>query len=238
MSGLSRLAAVATLPDEPRSANKKEEDSTTTAISSIRPTTSSLFSGNKASGAHHSVLHTTKWDTTKGANHLAAEEDEQNTAVVDEDKRDIKLNTNPGQVVDDTGWSDDEFDFDDTGDDDTKLEEEIYVTDDVQRKVAKSDEGTATIHNIPNQHQAPILRRHPTLQNTIKPPPPPPPAHKACNSPRTFEDEFVMVLREKQESETHEMKVSGKMKRWRPISEDPVLRNRLLEVMVAQIQRS
>jgi hypothetical protein len=204
--------------------NKKEEDSTTT-ISSIHPTASSLFSGNKASGAHHS---------TKGANHLAAEEDEQNTA---EDKRGIKLNTNPGQVVDDAGWSDDEFDFDDTGDDD-KLEEDIYVTDDVQLKVAKSDEGMATIHNIPNQHQAPIPRRHPTLHNTIKPPPPPPPAHKACNSPRTFEDEFVMVLREKQESEIHEMKVSGTMKRWRPISEDPVLRNRLLEVMVAQIQRS
>jgi hypothetical protein len=193
---------------------------------------SSLYSGN-VDIAHHPLVH-----MTKDVYHLVAEEDEQMDE--DEDER-VKLDTNPGQVTADAGWSDDKFDFDDTGDDNERVEN-IYITEDVQLKVAKSDEGTTTIHNTPNQHQAPIPRRHPTLQSTMipprttksPPPPEPPPQHeqtnydnnnKACNSPRTFEDEFVMVLREKQESEIHEMKVSGMMKRWRPISEDPVLRN-------------
>jgi hypothetical protein len=243
MSGLSRLAAVATLPDESRSENDWEEGATT--ASSTRPTPSSLFSGNNVSCAYHHVVH-----TTKEAYHVAAEEDEQNTALVHKG-----LDTNHG-VVDDAGWSDDEFVFDDTGDDNEQVEK-IYVTDDVQLNVAKIDECTTTIHNTSNEHHDPIPRRHPTLQSTMIPPrttkpPPPPPLtppsqqeqtnydnnNKACNSPRTFEDEFVLVLREKQESEIHEMKVSGMMKRWRPISEDPVLRNRLLKVMVAQIQRS
>ena len=243
MSGLSRLAAVATLPDESRSENDRKEGAT--SASSTRPTPSSLFSGNNVSRAYHQVVH-----TTKEAYHVAAEEDEQNTALVHKG-----LDTYHG-LVDDAGWSDDEFVFDDTGDDNEQVEK-IYVTDDVQLNVAKSDEGTTTIYNTPNQHQAPIPRRHPSLQSTMIPPrttkpPPPPPLtppsqqeqtnydnnNKACNSPRTFEDEFVMVLREKQESEIHEMEVSGMMKRWRPISEDPVLRNRLLKVMVAEIQRS
>lgn len=245
MSGLSRLAAVATLPDESRSENDMEG---ATTASSTRPTTSSLFSGNNVSRAYHHAVH-----TTKEAYHVAAEEDKQNTALVHKG-----LDTNHG-VVDDAGWSDDEFVFDDTGDDNERVEK-TYVTDDVQLNVAKSDKGTTAIHNTSNEHHAPIPRQHPSLQSTMipprttKPPPPPPPTppsqqeqtnsnnsdknNKACDSPRTFEDEFVMVLREKQESEIHEMKVSGMMKRWRPISEDPVLRTRLLEAMVAQIQRS
>ncbi len=44
-----------------------------------------------------------------------------------------------------------------------------------------------------------------------------------------------IVLKEKIEAENREMKETGRMRRWTPISEDPLLRERLKKVMMAQI---
>ena len=75
------------------------------------------------------------------------------------------------------------------------------------------------------------------VQATTFPPPPPsqPRAKLTASKQPSFEDEFVMVLKDKIESEVSEMKQTGRMKRWTPLREDPMARRRLMEVMVAQI---
>jgi hypothetical protein len=57
------------------------------------------------------------------------------------------------------------------------------------------------------------------------PPPPPPPSQRQQPTPKqrhslTFEEEFDIVLREKNYAELKEMEESGRMKQWTPMSED------------------
>jgi hypothetical protein len=174
-----------------------------------------------------------------------------------------------GPIQEDAGWSDDEIDFDDGGDDGGQGEERCFA--EAELEIAK--EGTTSppakaMHeerrgpffkekyvddeaalDTPS-HQPPIPRP-PTLHANalpvmtkppLPPPPPPlPPSQRQQPNPKhrrslTFEEEFVIVLREKNDAELKGMEESGRMKRWTPMSEDPVLRQRLMEVMVAQLQ--
>ena len=57
------------------------------------------------------------------------------------------------------------------------------------------------------------------------PPPPPPPSQRQQPTPKqrhslTFEEEFDIVLREKNYAELKEMEESGRMKQWTPMSKD------------------
>ena len=52
---------------------------------------------------------------------------------------------------------------------------------------------------------------------------------------RTFEEEFVILLKEKTDAECADMQQTGRMKRWSPLREDAVMIKRLMEVMVNQI---
>ena len=88
-------------------------------------------------------------------------------------------------------------------------------------------------------HQPPIHHKPPSnpLSSGMKvvPPPPPLPKSNLNQTQRTFEEEFVMVLSDKISAECQEMEKTGRMERWKPISEDPILRKQLIDVMVAQI---
>jgi len=83
-----------------------------------------------------------------------------------------------------------------------------------------------------HQHSKDLLPGGKTRARPV-PPPPPPPSQQQHQ--RTFDEEFVIVLKEKIEAECREMKETGRMKRWRPLREDVMLRRRLMEVMVSQI---
>jgi len=107
----------------------------------------------------------------------------------------------------------------------------------VQPQMAKDLEVDG--HSSRGGNHQPLIHHKPPSNNSMKavpPPPPPLPKPKTTNQPqRTFEEEFVMVLSDKISAECQELEESGRMKRWQPISEDPMLRKQLMEVMVAQI---
>eukprot|EP00578_Thalassiosira_sp_NH16_P007026 CAMPEP_0181120380 /NCGR_PEP_ID=MMETSP1071-20121207/24125_1 /TAXON_ID=35127 /ORGANISM="Thalassiosira sp., Strain NH16" /LENGTH=1158 /DNA_ID=CAMNT_0023205031 /DNA_START=138 /DNA_END=3614 /DNA_ORIENTATION=+ len=165
----------------------------------------------------------------------------------------------------DAGWSDDEFDFeDDLGDvgdgeetKETKVEaERTYIHAPVLAdprpaifsETKEIDEEHVSVDNIQQRPiTAPTELVHPSdTQGTTKAVPiplPPLPPHisqdqskPSLQHQRTFEEEFVIVLKEKIDAECQEVQKTGRMKRWSPIREDPILRKQLMEVMVAQIR--
>jgi len=107
----------------------------------------------------------------------------------------------------------------------------------VQPQMAKDVEVDGHSSSRGGNHQPPIHHEPPSNHPMKAVPPPPPPLPKSNpNQPqRTFEEEFVMVLSDKISAECQEMEETGRMKRWKPISEDPILRKQLMEVMVAQL---
>ena len=141
--------------------------------------------------------------------------------------------TEDGHDVDDAGWSDDEFDFEDEPSKQPGASpDSIIGADEPKRAVAGDISSHAQSHH----------RDHPAMGGEpVKPiPPPPPPPSQQEQQPkhqhqRTFDEEFVIILKEKIDSEIQEMEETGRMKRWTPISEDPALKERLMSVMVAQI---
>jgi hypothetical protein len=161
---------------------------------------------------------------------------------------------------DDAGWSDEEFDFDDGGDDGDATgggEEQAQVEKPATTKSSGAFDAPIDNKKGAGTEPTPIdvttCREHPISvqdKRTVLNPPPPTPLSSSSeqqhqphqlsitfqHSQRTFEEEFVMVLKEKIDAECQEMKEQGRMKRWTPISEDPILRQQLMEVMVAQIQ--
>jgi len=58
---------------------------------------------------------------------------------------------------------------------------------------------------------------------------PPPPSRPS------FDDEYVVVLKDRIETESAAAEKTGRLRRWDPISEDPVLGRRLVGAMVAQL---
>ena len=96
--------------------------------------------------------------------------------------------------------------------------------------------GSGTLEPIESVGQSPAPRQIAKSSSIAIPPPALSPQRPQTTQPmRTFEEEFVLVLKEKIESETKEMEETGRMKRWTPIREDPQMRRRLMDVMVAQI---
>ncbi|KAL3822925.1 hypothetical protein ACHAXA_011640 [Cyclostephanos tholiformis] len=277
MSGLSRLAAAAaTIPDEQKARRSVWEDNG--GRTGLIPNLARSLPGDgdtthwREEDERHvdSVLRgragltllTAKQPPQQHAYHslkAVVEEVNQNGTLVDAD------HGTPENRLEDAGWSDDGFDFEDG----MEQEEGCSVTE-VKLEIAKKGSmgssleamhgvgrgtsfeekeivGESTLNNLNHQ---PLLPGQPDLHiNSLRemtkpplpPPPPPPPSQRQqpnsthCHS-CTFEEEFVIVLREKNDAELQGMKQSGRMKRWSPMSEDPVLRQRLMDVMVAQIQ--
>jgi hypothetical protein len=161
----------------------------------------------------------------------------------------------------DGGWSDDGLDFDDEDQADDKLdhddrwEDTLEIQENANSVPVVNDSSSTSDSNhlspceaptVDNDHMLPSLHsttnHHATeaslkfFEASSKPPRQP---HKLAkqrpDSTASFEEEFVIVLKEKIEEEEREMRETGRMKRWRPISEDPIRRQRLMEVMVNQL---
>ncbi len=282
MSGLSRLAAAATQPDDqndshaswegtgggggggtgltppssPRNSNalsvsdiprlyRKEDDGGSTA-----PTGALLHPRQNINAVENPAIVPPIPSSSKTNN------DEQESGRIDDGHDD------------DAGWSDEEFDFEDGGYDDgdgtgdgdeqelvaklanTKSGSFVPPIDnniDGARDRSISHEvivGSSTSY----EHSISLYENHRYENGGAKrmlldTPTPPSSFEQQHSNPtffqhhsRTFEEEFVIVLKEKIDAECQEMKVQGRMKRWTPISEDPLLRQQLMEVMVAQIQ--
>lgn len=163
------------------------------------------------------------------------------------------------QNEDNAGWSDDEFVFDDSvGEEEKEVSKEANIEskmkDTGHSLPAKQDDSMFIPKELEvdggtfprgGNHQPQITlgpHMHPHPNNaqgggggTVPPPPPPPLPTSEKSSRRTFDEEFVMVLKDKIDAECKEMEETGRMKRWTPIRDDPILRKQLMEVMVAQI---
>ncbi|KAL3800887.1 hypothetical protein ACHAW5_002038 [Stephanodiscus triporus] len=142
MSGLSRLAAAATNPDEPMAGRSGREDECVRTRST--PPTSSLHSSDDSRAPptfyrreEHELHADDKQRGYTGHTQIAARQPpRQHTnpslrTVVDEAGHDDMLDgENDGPTDDreeDAGWSDDEFDFEDGGDDDEQGEGKLEI---------------------------------------------------------------------------------------------------------------
>jgi len=76
------------------------------------------------------------------------------------------------------------------------------------------------------------------LPTPLPPPSPPPPPSFSSQQHRAFDEEFVIVLKEKIDAECRQMKETGRVKRWTPLRDDVLVRRRLMEVMISQINFS
>ncbi|KAL9187115.1 hypothetical protein ACHAXT_010835 [Thalassiosira profunda] len=146
----------------------------------------------------------------------------------------------------DAGWSDDEFDF---GDESGQIENDkggecskdakmdsAGVPHSPHNRSVQVGADSGTLEPIESVGQSPAPRQIAKSSSIAIPPPALSPQRPQTTQPmRTFEEEFVLVLKEKIESETKEMEETGRMKRWTPIRDDPQMRRRLMDVMVAQI---
>ena len=160
----------------------------------------------------------------------------------------------------DSGWSDDELDFEEEENaaENNKIEEEQWdEIDEIQvdercapavtKASSRTDDSyidklhstTATQSTNPPTPSLETLHQYPAPKVTSKPLVPF--QHKITSNnmapTRTFEEEFTIALKEKMEAEAREMKQTGRMKRWKPLREDPILRQRLMEAMISQLDR-
>jgi hypothetical protein len=265
MSGLSRLAAAATQPDDhSHSGWEGTEGSGGTGLTP--PSSPPKGNGHTRSTLKEVPrLYRTEGDERDGrggnntgtAPSVAKTQPRQNVTVIPTPVPTVPSSHQTDELVDDgndddAGWSDEEFDFEDGGDDvghsgvgkqdmvakmETATSVEVIAesnskeVDDepTQISIVCSEPpiapGSKRLHS---NYPALALPPHPSEQQTSNP--------TTYQHSRTFEEEFVMVLKEKIDAECQERKEHGRMKRWIPIREDPILRQQLMEVMVAQIQ--
>eukprot|EP00956_Cyclotella_meneghiniana_P021276 scaffold38562_cov64-Cyclotella_meneghiniana.AAC.3 len=236
LSGLSRLAAAATQPNEAPHLHHGQSES-------------QMYGSDDYA---KSSYHVPQWDGTSGGTGLTPAHD--STSSVSPPQQMIShpetLHTNINESRQeekfedanetDGGWSDDGLDFED---------------DDQLQEVGKQPMQVIQNHNLSvpaasaessdMAHSRPKLPEHETAKEELKfedakQVPSYPPATAKCRPEPipTFEEEFVVVLKEKVEQEEAEMRDSGKMTRWRPLSEDHIRRQRLMEVMMVQLDRS
>jgi hypothetical protein len=251
LSGLSRLAAAATQPSDPHHHS---------SYHSSQP-------NNQAPRFHQTDAHANpsyqvpQWDGATGGTGLTP-------SVVDTSRNESTSFASPVQprhphdakeaappieekVAEDIdemdgGWSDDGLDFED------EEQQEETITQPIVSKaeIAENHPIDATAHVVNNYmvpHQ-PIPAMKKTVEADLKFPNATEDIprlhhttaekHYVVEPTATFEDEFVLILKEKIEEEEKEMKESGRMRRWRPLSEDPIRRERLMEIMVNQLDRS
>ncbi|KAL3791309.1 hypothetical protein HJC23_006038 [Cyclotella cryptica] len=295
LSGLSRLAAAATQPDnEHRNLQWADGGGTgLTPPSSPRRDTHSSHASNQPHVLHrreehpNSLYNIPQWDGTTGGtgltpstvypsrtdSTLVSSHTHSNDPAFFSNEANLKDETKVGGSGDegetmedadekDGGWSDDGLDFEDEDQDNDKLDHNDPWEDSLEIHEASNSFPANTSENIQeaakiqsspfvaptvnNDHMLPsqpcAARQHVT-EASLKYPkaslkPPHQPGTLAQHRPEStpsFEEEFVIVLKEKIEEDEREMRESGRMKRWRPISEDPIRRQRLIEVMVNQL---
>ncbi|KAL7480417.1 hypothetical protein ACHAW6_006108 [Cyclotella cf. meneghiniana] len=294
LSGLSRLAAAATQPDnDHRNLQWPEGGGTGLTPPSSPPRDSyssqarnqphALYRGDEHSNSSYSIP---QWDGTTGGTGLTPStvhpSHNESTLMSSrthsnarpffshsfklKDETKVVCQIHEKETMEDGdekdgGWSDDGLDFDDEDQDNYKLDHEdpwedsLEIQENAKSVPVVSNSSSTSDSNHLSPSEAPTLNNDhmlPSLHSTTKHhaaeaslkfleaslQPPRQPRQIAKQRPEStasFEEEFVMVLKEKIEEEEREMRETGRMKRWRPISEDPIRRQRLMEVMVNQL---
>ena len=133
---------------------------------------------------------------------------------------------------DDGGWSDDEFDFDEPelGNDNSVAVEDGDNFDTMKEASSSFQLPTNAISNgaeikEDSSHlQEDQDSEQPIGAKTVI-------QQRICEPSLSFSKELSMALREKVERENKEMIKSGRLKRWTPLRQDPILRKHLMEVM-------
>lgn len=162
----------------------------------------------------------------------------------------------PEQVTDcNAGWSDDEFniefDSDESGEshytksdtekggekNETKIKNKIVETNNSKEEIVISNFSAVQQSNpIPRE---PAIAQHEHTEmpvSTVSAMPLCLPSSPKCKQQATFEEEFIIVLKDVYLEECQEMKDTGRMKRWTPLREDAVRRKRLMEVMTSLLK--
>ena len=153
------------------------------------------------------------------------------------------------------GWSDDEFnvelDFDESAENhytksniekrsdknETKIKNKIVETNDSKEEIAISNFRAVQQSNPVPREPARVQHQHTEMPiSTVSAMPPCLPTSPKCKQQGTFEEEFIIVLKEHISLEIQEMKDTGRMKRWTPLREDAVRRKRLMEVMTSSLK--
>jgi len=298
MSGLSRLAAAASQPDDNHQVESgwgggggtgltpPSSPGNNQAHSEMPPT---LYRRDESEHPHNQDQ---GGNTQEHANQFQELTVVSRSSVLQHTQEHENGINGEAEKLDDTGWSDDEFDFDDDLDGNDEIEEDTRVSNNEMKGDNKIQEMASLTPEIPHRqfkttieyqeesdreffpilmametkpavvvepqmakdlevdgnslsrggNRQPPMHHEPPIDNPLQgmkavpPPPPPPPKQPQPNQPqRTFEEEFVMVLSDKISAECQEMKETGRMKRWEPISADPMSRKQLMDVMVAQL---
>ncbi|KAL7467283.1 hypothetical protein ACHAXS_007556 [Conticribra weissflogii] len=162
------------------------------------------------------------------------------------------------------GWSDDELNFEDGGDDDFNINDGNQGTVNEEQKESSPPKSSSSVDEFPSRidnnfdsvvtttsapissESAPTEEQPITHVNvkeqrtepdrTILPTDPKHQVESAMPASNTYEEEFTLIMKERVEEEMQEMAKTGRMRRWRPISEDPIARQRLMKVMLSHIQ--
>jgi hypothetical protein len=132
-------------------------------------------------------------------------------------------------VEDDGGWSDDEFDF-----------EEQVTNDFVEQKDISNEKEEKTTPLPPSstghadKEEVVAHLQHGMNQSSDLPSEAKVDMQQSAQSKtsKMFSEHLSTALQEKIESENIEIIQSGRLKRWTPLREDPILRQKLMEVMV------
>jgi hypothetical protein len=230
MSGLSRLAAAATQPSDLRTEEKWGEEGGTGLTPPSSPTATRFA---QAPTNDFPTLYRRE-ECEKSISHGASEGDfgvvgispplsaPANTHLTHHQETGFhaKCEVNRETVLDDTveddgGWSDEEFDFEETVN--TDFAKQQVITEEKEEKVATILPQRNSSHSKKEEFVTYLQQDQPMVQ------------------PKTnniFSEDFATALKEKIKSENREMVESGRLKRWTPLNEDPILRQRLMEVMV------
>jgi hypothetical protein len=117
---------------------------------------------------------------------------------------------------DDGGWSDDEFDFEEPVNNISNEKEEVTtkLPPSSTSHAEKEEQGMNQSSNVPSEAKV-------DLQQSAQ-----------ANTTKMFSERLSTALQEKIERENMEMIQTGRLKRWTPLREDPILRQKLMEVMV------
>lgn len=237
LSGLSRLAAAATQPNEAPHLHHGHSESQPPAV---------YQNDDYAKSSYH----VPQWDGTSGGTGLTPAHDDTSFAPpsqqmishpetlhsnMNESRQDASTEEKFEDAHEmDGGWSDDGLDFED--DDQLKRngEQPLQViqaapaeSSNVAQSRPKLSEYEVTVEEELKFTDSKQVSSYPQATAKCRPEP-----------VTTFEEEFVIVLKEKVEQEEAEMRARGKMMRWRPISEDLIRRQRLMEVMMVQLDGS
>ena len=247
MSGLSRLAAAATQPSDLRTEQEWGEEGGTglTPPSSPKanhfgqapahdfPTLYRKESISQSTSGLGGIGGSSSTPLSGPPTHLTAHQpDNQGTEfqTKGEASGDAMLDD---AFEDDGGWSDEEFDFEEPVNNDFLEHQDMTNEKDEKAtplppnstSLTEKEDVVACLQQGMNQSSDRPFEAKADMQQRAE-----------SKRSKRFSDDLSTALQEKIESENKEIIQSGRLKRWTPLREDPILRQKLMEVMVNNLR--